>query len=157
MQQYGQDETDKTRVDANARAVIVLHEPIVTTGDRVEVDEAHVFAIDVGTGDAEVTPAKVLDRAVDEVALEHQVDLAVAWEVIAVDAQLVHVERGVAVLWRAQHVILVEAQLVDGEVRRQVELLDRVDLVAQNVQRFDVLQAEERVLVDDSEVRCLDH
>lgn len=128
----------------------------MTAGDGVEIDDAHGFAVKLGGGYAEVALAKLVDAAVDEIALEYQVNLTVAGKVVVLGADAVNAKQGVAVFRCLEHVILVEVEHVDGEVRGQMEFLDSVDLVAHDVQLVDVLETEERVLVDDTEVGCLD-
>ena len=157
IEQRQQGETEPARADAHARAVIILRELVVAAGNRVQVEQAHRLAVELGGRDAVVVLAELVDGPVDEVAVQDQVDLAVAGEVVAQRADLVHTQRGIAVLGRLQHVVLVEAQNFYRVVAVQVELLDRVDLIADHVQRLDVLQPEEGVLADDAQVARLDH
>ena len=150
-------QTDKpARADTHTRAIIILRHLIVTAGYRIQIDDAHWLAVEFGGGYAIIALSELVDRAVDKVAVQYQMDLTVAGKVIVPGADGVDAERGVAVLWRPEHVILVEVQRVDGEVRVQVELLDAIDLVREDVQDVDVLEAEERVLVDYTQVACLD-
>lgn len=150
-------EAKSTRAETDGRAVAVLGHLVVAAGNGLRVDGTHGLAVELGRRDAVVAPAELLGRAVDEVAVEDQVDLAVAGKVIGLGADDVHVETGVAVARRLEHVVLVEAEDVDGVVGVEMELLDRVDLVADDVEAVDVLEPEEGVLVDDPEVARLDH
>ena len=95
-------------------AQVVLHDVVVAPGDQPEVHEIHWLPVVLDRRDAVVPLLELAYSAVDEVALQHVMCLAVAREVVVDGADGVHLEADVLhVAWRLQHVVPVESQRVN--------------------------------------------
>lgn len=138
-------------------AQVVLHDVVVAPGDQSEVHEIHWLPVVLDRRDAVVSLLELAHSAVDEVALQHVVSLAVAREVVVDGADGAHLEVDVLhVPWRLQHVVPVESQRVNIALVLQKQFLDQVDLVVHDVQPIDVGEPGERILLDDAQVAVLD-